>query len=544
MNVLNVDENNLIEQNNNNKLDTAFIQDDFSNFVESEGLNIKSDIKLLEDMGYEKKMINKVYILLQPPNIERAIDYMSEINGIYQHDFAENHNPESNKDLCFICEKPRSSHLDYIPAEFLVGNDFQNNNFQNNNLQNNNIQNNNNNQNNRTNNILIDNNLDFESEEEDESFDFDKLLFDDYEKTSKFQKNDNKKNIILNNACSVCFEDIKEEEERKLNSLPCGHLCCKSCWTNYFKTLITDAKVEEIKCVEHDCKQIIPEDFIFKYINNDKKLISKYNKFKIRAEILKDPNKKQCPKPDCQSYLEKNQNTKYVKCKKGHEYCFECLRPPHGKSSCEQLMEKDFLKWKKNRIVKKCPRCKIFTEKNEGCNHMTCPSCKYQWCWLCLGKYSYGHYDRGECKGHQFTKADNLEEAKKGKRAKYHVYREQNQHLCCFTIFTIFSCFYHGFDHPFELFDLCERYIAIFVMWFFGFFLFAGVSMFNFSNDRIRLGRGCAEICYYVIGFFIALFLFVCFQILFFCLITPFILVSLVYPYFIDYILIFLDMNA
>ena len=129
----------------------------------------------------------------------------------------------------------------------------------------------------------------------------------------------------------------------------------------------------------------------------------KYEKFKIRAEIIKDPNKKQCPKADCQYFLEKSPSTKNVKCKKGHEYCFECLRPPHGKSSCEELMEKDFLKWKKKRFLKKCPRCQIFTEKNEGCNHMTCSSCKYQWCWLCLGKYTYGHYDQGQCQGHQFT---------------------------------------------------------------------------------------------------------------------------------------------
>ena len=50
----------------------------------------------------------------------------------------------------------------------------------------------------------------------------------------------------------------------------------------------------------------------------------------------------------------------------------------------------------------------MYTEKNEGCNHMTCISCKYQWCWLCEGEYRYGHYDSGKCKGLQFARADNL----------------------------------------------------------------------------------------------------------------------------------------
>ena len=493
-------------------------ENDIENFMTNqEAEKIKDDIKLLQEMGYNKKIINKVYILLHPENIERAINYMTEVDGIYYHDFFENQN-DKNKNLCFICQKPRKNHLDYIPEELLNGNNNQNNFIRNNNI------------------LINNNNEDEDIINNDDSFNFDDFIDDDLK-----EKNEKKNNSVLSNICNVCFDDISEEI-KKSNSLPCGHVCCTQCWSHYFKTLISEAKVEEIKCVEHKCKQIIPEEFIFKFIKNDTKLMSKYEKFKLRAEIIKDPNKKPCPKPDCESYLQKIPNKKYVKCKNGHQFCFECLRPPHGKSSCDEIMEKDFLKWKKKRFLKRCPRCKIYTEKNEGCNHMTCSSCKYQWCWLCLGKYTYGHYDRGECKGHQFTKADNLAEAKKGRRAKYHVYYEQNQHLCCFTLFTIMPWFFHGFNNPFEFFALWERYLAIFVMWFFGFFLFAGVSMANFAYGRMNLGK--AEVPFYIIGLLIDLCLFVCFQILFTCIITPFILVSLVYPFFIDNILIFLDMNV
>ena len=61
-------------------------------------------------------------------------------------------------------------------------------------------------------------------------------------------------------------------------------------------------------------------------------------------------------------------------------------------TDCEKELENEFKKWIKGKIVKQCPNCKIWTEKTEGCNHMTCVECKYQWCWLCLGKYSSHHF--------------------------------------------------------------------------------------------------------------------------------------------------------
>ena len=38
--------------------------------------------------------------------------------------------------------------------------------------------------------------------------------------------------------------------------------------------------------------------------------MEKYKKFKKRAEIIKDKNKKLCPKPDCDSFLQKSNKSK------------------------------------------------------------------------------------------------------------------------------------------------------------------------------------------------------------------------------------------
>ena len=100
---------------------TASIEKELNYFFDhDEGQKIKSDIELLISMGFDKKMVKKVYILFSPDNIERVIDYMTEIDGIYQHDFIASSSPKENL-LCFICKKPKQNHLDYIPENLLVG---------------------------------------------------------------------------------------------------------------------------------------------------------------------------------------------------------------------------------------------------------------------------------------------------------------------------------------------------------------------------------------------------------------------------------------
>ena len=73
-------EKNFIEGTNELPRDSFIYEEEMKNFmVIHEGEQITNDIELLRSMGYNNTMINKVYILLQPPNIERAIDYEIQI---------------------------------------------------------------------------------------------------------------------------------------------------------------------------------------------------------------------------------------------------------------------------------------------------------------------------------------------------------------------------------------------------------------------------------------------------------------------------------
>ena len=478
---LNVEEN-LIDQPERN---SSAIESEIESFLDTnEGQNIKEDIALLNEMGFDKKMINKVYILFRPENIERAIDYMSDRDGIYQHNFIASTHPKE-KNLCFICKRLRQNHMDYIPSDIL--NEGMNNNFVNREIE--------------------------------------IININDNEEISNKNKDKNE-NDFLSDECEVCYEEINEED-KSLNSIPCGHLFCTHCWFNYLKTSILEAKVDNIKCMNHECQEIMTGDFILKHLSEDNNLKEKYLKFKKRAEIIKDKNKKLCPNPDCDSFLQKSVSSKYVKCENGHKYCFECLKPPHGKKSCDYKIEKEFMKWKKGKRVKRCPRCQMYTEKNEGCNHMTCVSCKYQWCWLCEGKYSYGHYDSGRCSGQQFTKANDIKEIEK--RNDY------------FGLHKIFKCVYQPIKNQIEL-EGWENYLLMLGFWIFGIVIIFIYVVGVYFDNEIKIIT-IDKVGFALILFGISLGVFCAFQIPFTCLLTPFILISLICPKFFNKLLLFFEVG-
>jgi hypothetical protein len=73
--------------------------------------------------------------------------------------------------------------------------------------------------------------------------------------------------------------------------------------------------------------------------------------------------------------------------------CFECGLLWHAKKKCEENIDKEYKNWALGREVQSCPSCRFEIEKNEGCNHMTCAVCGFQWCWLCRGKYTSNHFN-------------------------------------------------------------------------------------------------------------------------------------------------------
>lgn len=101
-------------------------------------------------------------------------------------------------------------------------------------------------------------------------------------------------------------------------------------------------------------------------------------------------------------------------------FCAECKKAWHGVTPCLDLLKafreadeegKAALKAKYGAAVfeelesrmwmahnaKPCVACGCPTQKNRGCNHITCSRCKAEWCWVCGEDYEPGHFRYGPC---------------------------------------------------------------------------------------------------------------------------------------------------
>ena len=345
--------------------------------------NHEDDKSILESMGFQRALIDKIYSSMHPNTIEDALDYLNKNdNDKFTHSYIPN-----NLNLCTICGCGRSSHANSEIIEPLINNNININN------------NSNNNNSNSTNYDDFDPDILRMIEKYRGKFD------NSYSGTSHFAYYEKKE-------CKVCSDEIDYKDLEKVK-IPCKHFFCIDCWKEYLKEKINNANVYKLSCMEHKCGYVLEEKFIKSILENDAELLEKYNKFLTQKKIIfSNKNMKFCPIPDCDGYAIKKFSKK-VKCNYGHEFCYECLAAPHGLKPCSKIIDAGFEEWKSHKMVKRCPNCKFYTEKNEGCNHMTCSQCKFQWCWVCEKECIAGHYDFGRCKGLHFSAVKNDEDAKR-----------------------------------------------------------------------------------------------------------------------------------
>ncbi len=198
--------------------------------------------------------------------------------------------------------------------------------------------------------------------------------------------------------CLICFESVPFKNITHLN---CNHYACKDCFKKYIEFSHSDLKdVCNLRCFKPKCLKLVTKPFLSTLFSNKSEIVSAYIHNLVNLFLKYTPRYKRCWSENCEQILYMSFDKSLIKCVCGQSYCSKCKNFDHSPLKCDDLKYFEetvsnndkkskfyFIKANKawiNCNTKNCPKCKKSIEKNQGCNHMTCRLCAFQFCWLCL----------------------------------------------------------------------------------------------------------------------------------------------------------------
>ena len=201
------------------------------------------------------------------------------------------------------------------------------------------------------------------------------------------------------NHCIVCFSHVHGVTERATEHC-CKAYVCRACMRGVVSTKVNDGNVR-IPCPNPECDKFIHQEEVVRVIGRDKELRNKYERFLVDA--AQDESKKTCPR--CclitehrlpRKFRLKEEDVKLRCASCDLEWCFKCHAPWHAGLTCKTFKtgEAQFKDWTKGTCVatndancRQCPTCRVYIQRNEGCDHMTCSRCESEFCYKCGGLY-------------------------------------------------------------------------------------------------------------------------------------------------------------
>ena len=170
--------------------------------------------------------------------------------------------------------------------------------------------------------------------------------------------------------CDICYES-KEIFETSC----CLKKSCLNCEIENFKI-----NQENVKCIQCGKRKSTNEiiDFLKTHNINDLDCFEKKTKDRNYINCL------QCKEIMLRpSILQLNDIFITCNTKDCCKMCFFC--------GSKFSIDHNCLKLNLNGNFKQCPSCYNILEKTKGCDHMTCGTCGYDFCWICCGNYDIYH---------------------------------------------------------------------------------------------------------------------------------------------------------
>ena len=188
-----------------------------------------------------------------------------------------------------------------------------------------------------------------------------------------------------NFVCGICYND--EIAMSDSYAMSCGHRFCTACYKSFLENAIKEGpnQILNATCPSHDCIERITGVEVSELIPEQ---LEKWKDYFLRQFVEQESHYRFCTGPDCDVVVVSLGDTGPVTCICDTTFCFGCGELPHVPALCE-----DFEKWQKifgssvfwvAKHTKPCPNCGVPIEKNQGCNHIRCSQCQFDFCWICL----------------------------------------------------------------------------------------------------------------------------------------------------------------
>jgi len=192
--------------------------------------------------------------------------------------------------------------------------------------------------------------------------------------------------------CSICYLDLPVTAV--VHPLACKHSFCRECYTEYLENKMKDFEVLKITCPQDGCPEIVTDERIKTILSEDR--FQRYQDLVQKKLSHKSWGQKYCPKAGCYKKFTPDNENKFTVCACGTEICNTCSQFWHPGKPCIEIKDEEFAEYAKANNIKFCIVCKTAIDRVEGCLHVTCSVCDYEWCWNCGKQYSPKHVCKGE----------------------------------------------------------------------------------------------------------------------------------------------------
>jgi hypothetical protein len=194
--------------------------------------------------------------------------------------------------------------------------------------------------------------------------------------------------------CKICFDRVEKELFTKLE---CGHEYCSECIIELIETATRSYSMLALVCPEIRCRRKMSSNFIADKVKSAGHFDchEKFTNMNNDLLVLKDPTKLMCINMSCNYVFSvRNKHQKqFFQCEKCKtQFCGVCKLEDHEMGLCPKDSTDNFRALIKERVMTYCPACHVPIEKSEGCNHMSCSICTFQFCWLCNKKFTRFHF--------------------------------------------------------------------------------------------------------------------------------------------------------